>query len=167
MLNSSHNSFNFCNRCNVGLLTHRRHKGYTIAEKPFAIPGVCATRPTAATPSEDSGEHDYRDSEASVDLLHYKCDVATAHCIPCADDHDDPLLRFQRLQRAVRLTDQLPPLRHEKQRSMRLADVNVGPGWMATSGVNGDTPLHMPIDLENAFLDVSQMRGNIAAFTKD
>ena len=41
MLKSSHNSLNPCNRMQ-SLPTHRGHKGSTIEEKPFAVPGACA-----------------------------------------------------------------------------------------------------------------------------
>ena len=85
MLLSSLNPLNLCTRVQRWR-THRRHKGYTIVEKPFAVPGSCAPRSTA-TLADDSGEHDSGeampnefvlsdDSEDSGDeVLTCKCDA--------------------------------------------------------------------------------------------
>ena len=71
--------------------THRRHKGYTIVGKPFAVSGTCAPRSTA-TLSDDGGEHNSGeampnelvmsdDSEDSVDqALPTSAKVVTALC---------------------------------------------------------------------------------------
>ena len=66
-------------------LTHRRHKGCTVVERQFAVPGACAPRSTA-TASDDSGEHDSSEAmpnepvmsddseESGSEAPSYKCD---------------------------------------------------------------------------------------------
>ena len=46
------------------------------------------------------------------------------------------------------------------------ARVSVRLGRVATRRVDGVRPLHLRIDPEHVFLDVSERRGNIAAFTR-